>query len=1032
MGFFQDKKNTKAVLGVIFVVSGMAGLIYQIVWFKYLGLFLGNTTYAQMTVLATFLGGLALGNFLFGRKADIIKNPVRVYSLLEIGIGFYCFFYPTLSNILGKFFVGSASNLNIETQLFVFNGLRFVASAILLLIPTTLMGGTLPVLSKFFVEKISEGRREIAVLYFLNSFGAVIGVFFAGFVLIKDFGLYVTNFSTAVINVLIGVIAFALSFIVRNSSPEDGPTTNAIEEHVTDPNISQKIIIAVAGISGAAALLYEMVWTRLLINFFGSSTYAFSIMLISFIAGITLGSLIVSLKFLNKFNYVKLLAFCQAAIAFSTMAVLALYERLPYFLWQFSSLLKRGDETFGIFLFFEFSVCFALILLPTTFMGMSLPLATEIVLRSNQKIGASVGKIFSVNTLGTVGGVAVTGLVFVPMWGIKGSFEIGIALNLLAAVSILLFLKSTKVFTKFILVLMIISAFGAYLYSSPKWNERVMLSGVFKEFGEPPPSSFKEFLNRFSNEDIIFYKEGINATVAVAQLKTDHTKKRLVINGKADASTYYDMPTQVLLGQIPMMLHPNAKKVFVVGFGSGTTIGSVLTHPVEKVVCAEISKEVIDAAKFFDKENYNCTTDPRLQLVNEDAHTLLKLSKDKYDVIISEPSNPWIAGIGNLFSQEYFQKCLDKLDSSGVMVQWFHLYEANDEVVKLVLSTFASVFPYCQLWNSVANDIIIVGSKKEIALDAMTLNQLFDSPKISADLNRVGIPDLFTFLSCQSYSPRGFSQLISKKPINSETKPVLEFIAPWAFYSGNRSTYVYSADGKYDTLSRNSLLIKDFLRKEKPTKASIINTVNYSLERTNNFKLAYGLSRYLSGLYPNDFSVSLLKERSLEKLTLNTLRAYTLEKLVREHPDSIQLVKDYNNTLLLENLNSTSFIHVFSIVNQARVFLNATPKDSLAEIKVYCQLAKAFYQNSEFDKSKDVCDQIEGYIMKSPRLLKEFDPDDFFYFYSMLNLQYQNYAKLYVYYLSLINHNPDYDNLFRLRGLVAWQLEQDKPKQLVK
>lgn len=1028
MIFFRDKEKTKTALGIIFVLSGMSGLIYQIVWFKYLGLFLGNTTYAQMTVLATFLGGLALGNFLFGRKADTVKNPIRIYSLLEIGIGLYCFFYPSLSAALGNVFVASASGLNLETQFFVFNGLRFAISAALLLIPTTLMGGTLPVLSKFFVERINESRKVVAALYFLNSFGAVIGAFFAGFILIKDFGLEITNYSTAVINILIGTAAFALSLFVRNFSHEEKPSADIIDERVSDPGVLQKVIITVAGISGTAALLYEMVWTRLLINFFGSSTYAFSIMLISFIGGITLGSFIVSLKFLNRFNYVKLLAFCQAAIALSTMAVLAFYERLPYYLWRFSILLNRGDETFGIFLLAEFAVCFALILIPTTFMGMSLPLATEIVSRSNNKIGASVGKIFSVNTLGTVGGVIITGLIFIPLWGIKGSFEIGIALNLLTAVLIILFFRSIKVFAKIVFALLIVSALGAYMYSSPQWNQRVMLSGVFKALGETPPGSFREFLNRFSNEEIVYYKEGVSATVAVAQLKTDHTKKRLVINGKADASTYYDMPTQVLLGQIPLMLHPNTKKVFVVGFGSGTTIGSVLTHPIEKVVCAEISKEVIDAAKFFARENYNCIVDPRLQLLNEDAHTLLNMSIDKYDAIISEPSNPWIAGIGNLFSKEYFQKCFDKLNDNGIMVQWFHLYEANDEVVKLVLSTFASVFPFCQLWNSVANDIILVGSKKEIILNEESLKQQFNSPKVFADLGRIGVPDAFTFLSCQSYSPRGFSQLIAQKPINSEIKPILEFLAPRAFYSGNRSTYVYPADEKYDTLNRNGLLIKDFVRLEKPSKNNLINVINYSLERSNNFKLAYGFSRYLSELYPNDFSLGLLKARTLEKLTLNTLRKYSLEKFVQEHPDSIHLVKDYNNSLLLENLNSTTFIHVFSIVNQASVFLNSTARDSLAEIKVYSQLAKAFYENSEFDKSKDLYERIEGYIMGSPHLLKDFNPDDFFYFYAMLNLQYQNYAKLYIYYLSLINHNPNYPDLFRLRGVVAWQIKQDKQK----
>lgn len=1032
MIFFRDKKKIKTVLGIIFVVSGMAGLIYQIVWFKYLGLFLGNTTYAQMTVLATFLGGLALGNFLFGKKADAVKNPVRVYSILELATGLYCFSYTTLNSFLGNSFLSISSNLNLETQLFIFNGLRFLAGAILLLIPTTLMGGTLPVLSKFFVEKISESRKEVAVLYFLNSFGAVAGVFFAGFILIKDFGLEITNYSTAAINVFAGLAAFVLSFSVTGFPVGEIVTDAFPSEKNPGENISPKIIIAAAGVSGMAALLYEMVWTRLLINFFGSSTYAFSIMLLSFIGGITIGILIVSSNFLNRFNRVKLLSFCQAAIAFSTMAVLAFYEKLPYYLWRFSALLNKGSETFWIFLSVEFFACFALILLPTMFMGMSLPLAAEIVSRSNKKIGASVGRIFSVNTLGTVGGVIITGLIFLPFFGIKSSFEIGIALNLFAALILILFFRSFQTWLKLALSIIIVFGFAIYVYASPEWNKHVVMSGVFKSFGVEPPKSFHDFLNRFSNEDIIFYKEGATANVAVAQLKSDHSKKRLIINGKPDASTYIDMPTQVLLAQIPMLLHPNPRKVFVVGFGSGTTIGSVLTHPVEKVVCAEISGEVIEAAKYFGKENYNCVADPRLRLVNEDALTLLKLSKEKYDVIISEPSNPWIAGIGNLFSKEYFRNCSDKLSDDGIMVQWFHLYEADDDVVRLVLNTFSSVFPYCQLWNSVANDIILIGSKKEITLNIELLKNKFDSPRISADLDRIGIYNPFTFLSCQSYSPAGFSQLVARQPINSEVKPLLEFLAPKAFYAGRQSAYVYSADEKFDTLNRRGLLVKEFSARVKPTDTDLINVINYSLEKTYNFRLAFGFARYLAELHPKDYLVNLLRARSLEKLTLNNLRSYTLEKLVREYPDSVQIEKDYNNSLLLENLNSTTFIHIFSIENQARAFLKTTAKDSLSQVNVYSQLAKAYFENSEFDKAEEMCNRIEEYIMKSPRLMMQFNPADFFYIYSRLNLIKQNYEKVYIYYLTLLNIDERYKDLFRLRGLVAWRLEQDKLKWLPK
>jgi spermidine synthase len=181
------------------------------------------------------------------------------------------------------------------------------------------------------------------------------------------------------------------------------------------------------------------------------------------------------------------------------------------------------------------------------------------------------------------------------------------------------------------------------------------------------------------------------------------------------------MVTQIMSGQVPMMLHKNPKNVFVVGFGSGTTIGTVLLHPVEKVTCVEISTEVIEAAEYFKDVNNNCLANPKLKIIHEDAHTYLKLSKDKYDVLISEPSNPWIAGIGKLFSKEYFQLCSDKLKDNGIMAQWLQAYETNDEVVQRVLNTFSSVFPYCQIWRGASNDLILVGSVKKLVLMRMSL-----------------------------------------------------------------------------------------------------------------------------------------------------------------------------------------------------------------------------------------------------------------------------------------------------------------------
>lgn len=1023
----MQKQIVRMIVSLLFVVSGIAGLIYQIVWFKYLSLFLGNTTYAQMTVLATFLGGLALGNYLFGKRSDSFANPVRIYSLLELFIGVYCLLYPAISSLVGNLFLSASSNLDLISKPFLFTGTRFLVAGILLLLPATAMGGTLPVLSKFFVERIQDARKEIASLYFLNSFGAVVGVVFAGFVLIKEFGLNVTIYSTAFLNIIAGLAGFYLSKKQNKFSEHELVPTDDINnrDFIEVDKQTVKRVVLVAGISGTAALLYEMVWVRLLINFFGSSTYAFSIMLMAFIGGITLGSLAVSQNILKKYNYVKLLTIFQSAIAFSTMFVLLFYERLPYSLWKVSALFSKSQESFEFFLAVEFIFCFCLMLLPTLFMGMSLPVAAEIVSASNKKVGVSVGRVFSVNTLGTVVGVILTGLIFIPLFGIKAAFEIGIVLNLFGAFLLLSKYKSFSANEKKLFYSICVLVFCSYLVFSPRWNEKVLLSGVFRSFGALPPSSFNEFTKGFSDEEIIFYKEGMNATVAVTQSLRNKANKRLIINGKPDASTYFDMPTQVLLGEIPMMLHQNPKNIFVVGFGSGTTIGSVLNSPVEKVVCAEISKEVISAASLFKRENKNCINDPRVNIINEDAVTLLKLSKEKYDVIISEPSNPWVAGIGNLFSKEYFEKCSASLNDNGIMVQWFHLYEADDDVVKLVLNTFSSVFPYSQLWGGTANDIILVGSKKEIKISFESINNKFASPLIKQDFERIGINNPFTFLACQSVSQRGFFTMVSGFPINSEMHPRLEFLAPRAFFVGKPSNYIYSFDEKFDALY-SGLFIKEYAKKYPPQKNDLLNSVEYSLNVSNNYRFAFGISKYLREFFPNDYLPNLLYSFAFEKLGIVNARYSSLEKMINLFPDSLQINKDFNNVLLNEKINSSSFLHIFSIENEANSFIGTTKPDSVSRLSVYIQLAKAFLQNSEILNAEKMLMFSENYLKHSPLLIKSVSADDFYYVGAMINLYKKEYEKVFGYYLALMNHNPNYENLLRLRRLVSWHLKTDR------
>jgi len=1016
-------ETRKSIFALLFIVSGAAGLIYQIVWFKYLGLFLGNTTHAQMIVLATFLGGLAAGNYVIGKRADALKNPARFYSFLEIGIGLYCLLYPLLSVGLGELFLKTAGNYSINSGSFLFYFFRFLLAAFLLFIPTFAMGGTLPALSKFFVDDLKFARRDTAVLYFLNSFGAVIGVLFAGFVLIKQFGLPTTIYAAAAVNLFIGLIGLFASLKFKPDETLNEVFLNSSEQkEIEITKTTMFFVLAIAGSSGLAALLYEMVWVRLLVNILGSSTYAFSLMLMAFISGISIGSFLVSLKFIRRFDKVKVVIFCQGMIALGTMAALPFYERLPFYLWKISSYFVRNESTFPIFLTLQFFICFVMLITPTIFMGMSLPVIVEIFSASQKKIGVSIGKVFSINTLGTVLGALLSGLFFIPAFGIKHTFEIGIAINIGMALLLLLSYHKIKFVSKAAFSSAAVLIFLAFVLFIPSWNTTLMVSGIFREFDLAPPATYSDFQKHYSGRKILFYKEGVGANVGVAQLNDSLHTKVLMINGKPDASNSGDMNTQVLLGQIPMMLHQNAKNIFVVGFGSGVTIGSVLTHEINKVTCAEISSEVIEAGNLFAPENGNCLADKRLSIVLEDALTYLKLAKINFDVIISEPSNPWIAGIGNLFSKEYFERCKTKLTSDGLMVQWFHTYELSDDIMKLILHTFKVVFPYAQLWNSQQGDIIMVGSKKPINLNAKQLEQKFQLEKVKNDFNKIKIENIFTFLSCEAFSDEGFYRISGNPTVNSELHPRLEFEAPEAFYRKQFSTLTYRNDERYKPTT-NHLMISSYLRSHEPTIAELTSALVFHYNETNNYRLSYGIAKALREKNPGDYHTAITLINSEEKLGLHKLRLSELEKLCRQFPDSPSVVQNYSYDKITEALYAVSFLKYYPIDAYVKEILRTTKKDSVSQIKAYANLANMYLENSQPQQAYEMAEQVSRLLDGNKNLGKLIPLDDFCYTYSAASTYTLHYRTAIEYLMGLTMINREHPKKEMLGRMIEWRMK---------
>ncbi|MBN8245821.1 MAG: fused MFS/spermidine synthase, partial [Verrucomicrobia bacterium] len=437
-------------------------------------------------------------------------------------------------------------------------------------------------------------------------------------------------------------------------------------------------------------------------------------------------------------------------------------------------------------------ICFAVMFLPALCLGTTLPLASRVATAALSVTGRSVGKVFAVNTIGTVLGAVLGGLVFLPYFGLAHTFAIGIALNALIGTAILVqrYPGNRLVWIAPALVL-VVSFLGASSLE-PRWR-RAFSFGMWRGGVAPPTvQAYRDIVDRLN---LKYHRDGAGSTVAVIadQLSNGREQLSLTVNGKTDATSVGDMSTQVLTGQIPMMLSPGATDALVVGIGSGVTVGAILCHQaVTNVDVVEISPEVSEVARtFFGPVNNHALDDPRVHLAVEDAKTFLRATPNRYDVIVTEPSNPWMAGVAAVFSHEYYQDCAARLKPGGIVAQWLQVYETNDRIVDMVVNTFSSVFPYVGVWQAGAGDLLLVGSLTPRKPDLSSFERSFNDPVVRADLARVGVQNLTTLLM-QELIPHGDAAYLPETepetPVHSDFKPVLEYEAQRAFFQRGGAT----------------------------------------------------------------------------------------------------------------------------------------------------------------------------------------------------------------------------------------------------
>ncbi|MHC1766935.1 MAG: fused MFS/spermidine synthase [Verrucomicrobiia bacterium] len=780
-------RNARALFAAVtacFLASGAAGLIYQVVWSRYLALFLGHTSYAVVAVLVAFMGGLALGNALSGGWADRSAKPLALYAWLEFGIAVYALVFPGYYDLCHDGFVRLARSLEPgSTGLLV---LKFLFSFLLVLPPAVLMGATFPVLTRFVTRSLAELRERVAALYAINSAGAVAGCLIADFWWIPRLGLELTTYGAAALNFAVGLVALVLSIRLEEEvvapKPVASPAVAQVDERYSPGQL--RLALVAIGVSGFVAMLYEVAWTRLLGLALGSSTHAFSLMLITFITGIAVGAWIIYLwKGLRR--TLTAFAWAEIGLAFSLFVSMFFYQYLSFWFVRLAGLLARREEAYPIYEFLQASICFGVMLIPTICLGMTLPLVSRIATVELSRAGRSVGRVFAINTLGTVLGAVTTGLWLMPQIGLARTFAVGIALNAMIGVAALMWTRDSGRQWRPLLLPILVGAAIVWFVGAkldPMWQRSLSL-GLWR-MGNPP-RTLEEFRAAANAAEILFHRDGAGSTVDVLRF-TNSTPPRLAlkVNGKADAGTETDMITQLLFGHIPMLLRPQAKDALVIGLGSGMTCSAVARHSsIERVDAVEISPEVVEGAKQFVDFNDNILSNPKLHLSIEDAKSFLKTTTRKYDLIASEPSNPWMAGVAAVFTQEYYESCAERLQPDGLLTQWVQIYETTDETVELVLRTFLSVFPYASVWQPSLGDLILVGAQQPLRVDLEAMTRRFEELPVRQDLARVNLLTLPTVLARELIAQQNTLFVISPDgPVHSDYFPRLEYLAQRGFF----------------------------------------------------------------------------------------------------------------------------------------------------------------------------------------------------------------------------------------------------------
>lgn len=807
--------NPLNVYFILFALSGFSGLIYESIWTHYLKLFLGHAAYSQTLVLAIFMGGMALGSWICSKYSLRWKNLLSGYALTEGIIGLFALiFHNAFVSTIQFSYTSILPQLGHPAAVSIF---KWTLSGLMILPQSVLLGMTFPLMSTGILRLFPEKPgRSVAMLYFTNSLGAAIGVLVSGFVLVKLAGLPGTIRIAGLINL---ALALTVWLLVRRSRPpgkrsEAQPVRNsgglstpdrtakrrkpaAGQAGMVSNGIKQDAVfegsratgywffLLASLVTGASSFMYEIGWIRMLSLVLGSSTHSFELMLSAFIFGLALGGLWIQRRIDRAQSPVRYLAHVQVLMGLFALSTLLFYgNTFEVMRWILGSLSKTQA---GYTYFNLSSNAIAMgIMLPATFCaGMTLPLITFILIRKGYG-ERSVGAVYAANTVGAIIGVFSAIYFGMPFLGLKGLITFGAGLDI--ALGLALFWHAAAGFESYrkpaaVSAVAIAAVAATLLFVG--LDPFKMASGVYRS-GE---------ILRNDEYKILYHKDGKTATVSLTQHRAGVLSIRT--NGKSDSAimmergkeAHSDEPTMILLGVIPVALNPRARRAAVIGLGTGLTTHTLLENPsLQEVDTVEIEEEMVGAANYFRPRVELAFTDPRSRIYIDDAKTFFSTYHRKYDLIVSEPSNPWVSGVAGLFSDEFYRSIKRHMNDDGLFVQWVQLYEIDADLVVSVLKALSANFSDFAAYAANDMDLVIVAKKNGLLPDPDPI--VLKIPAIANALKKIRVEGVQDIEIRRSGSKKFFARLLGAFPIrlNSDYYPVLDQNAERTRFLGNSAT----------------------------------------------------------------------------------------------------------------------------------------------------------------------------------------------------------------------------------------------------